>query len=177
MKKNIINNKPKEQVILSIDGATKTGYAIYKNGEIIEHGTERFTPSKRIYQYGNWLVQMIDKWQITHIAAEDIYREHSRTRDNAFYVLAKMQGVLEYIAFTNGVELTLLNPLQVKSKMIPSFRKKYSRDEDKQRMINRIKRLGYQLETDKADDEADAIGILITYLDNRNFTVTHPSEK
>lgn len=172
MNKNI----NKEQVILSIDGATKTGYAIYKNKKIIEHGTKHFTPSRRIFQYGEWLLETINKWQITHIAAEDIFREHNHTKDTAFHVLSKMQGILEYISYKNNIELTLLNPLQVKSKIIPRFRTKYNRDEDKQRMINRIKRLGYQMESDKADDEADAIGILIAHLDNRNLPVTHPNE-
>ena len=42
------------------------------------------------------------------------------------------------------------------------------------RMINRVKKLGYELETDKSDDEADAIGIMITYLDDKSLPVTHP---
>ncbi len=84
-----------------------------------------------------------------------------------------MQGVLECVTSLSEIGLTLLNPLLVKSRMIPSF-KRYSRNEDKQRMIERIKALGYQLETEKADDEADAIGILITYLNEYNLPVTHP---
>lgn len=162
-----------KQVILSIDGATKTGWAIYQNGTITEHGTKRFNSNKRIPQYYNWLLKMIGENEITHIVAEDIFREHSRTKDNAFYVLSKMQGVLECVTSLSNTELTLLNPLQVKTEIIPSF-KKHNRAEDKQRMINRVQSLGYQLETDKADDEADAIGILITHLKNCNLPVTHP---
>ena len=41
-------------------------------------------------------------------------------------------------------------------------------------MIKRIKKLGYSLEKDNADDEADAIGLLITYLNNHNYIVKHP---
>lgn len=162
----------KEKVILSIDGATKTGWAIYKNGKIVKHGTKRFT-NPICGKYFNWLVQMIGENEVTHIAAEDIYRLHNRTQDKAFLALAKMQGVLCAVAENNKVDLTLLNPLQVKFVMIPSVTR-HERKDDKQRMINRVKFLGYQLENDKADDEADAIGILITYLHNNGIPVKHP---
>lgn len=163
----------RQQVILAFDGATKTGWAIYKNGTIVTHGTKRFDSNKRIPQYYKWLSKIIEENKITHIVGEDIFREHNHTKDNAFYVLSKMQGVLECVTSLSEIGLTLLNPLLVKSRMIPSF-KRYSRNEDKQRMIERIKALGYQLETEKADDEADAIGILITYLNEYNLPVTHP---
>ena len=163
----------KEKVILAIDGATKTGWAIYKNGKIVKHGTRRFASTTRIKQYGDWLCKMIGEHEVTHIAAEDIYRLHNRTQDKAFLALAKMQGVLEYVSSSANVELSLLNPLQVKFVMIPSVTR-HERKDDKQRMINRVKFLGYTLENDKADDEADAIGILITYLHNNNIPVVHP---
>lgn len=162
-----------EKIILSIDGATKTGWAIYKDGRIILHGTKKFIPQRRYIDYFRWLMEIITKYKITHIVAEDIFREHSRTMDNAFYVLSKMQGVLECAAGINGKTITLLNPLQVKNNMIPSL-KPHNRKNDKIRMINRVNFLGYQLETEKSDDEADAIGILITYLDNNNIPVNHP---
>ena len=166
----------KKQVILSIDGATKTGWAVYKNGEIMKHGTKKFNPDKRAFQYGKWLGRMIGEYGITHIAAEDIFREHNRTQDKAFLALAKMQGVLEYVANESGAGLALLNPLQVKGYMIPSFNR-LDRGNDKVRMVARVKGLGYQLKTDKADDEADAIGIMITYLANNRIPVTHPKSQ
>ena len=166
----------KERVILSIDGATRTGYAIYKGGAIIAHGTKQFTPSKRVEQYGDWLQQTIGEWQVTEIVTEDIYREHDHTKDRAFLSLALMQGALRVITYQNGITPTFLNPLLIKSHMIPSFgRKKCTREENKQRMINRVKGYGYQLEHDNTDDEADAIGILITYLDEYNIPVVHPN--
>ena len=129
-----------KDVILSIDGATKTGWAIYENGKIIKHGTKRFAQKTRIPQYGSWLLDMIGKYGVTHVVAENVYREHSRTEDKAFWVLANMQGVLEYITGTNNVPCTLINPLMVKSYMIPSVQ--HNRNEDKARMINRVKHLG-----------------------------------
>lgn len=62
----------RQQVILSIDGATKTGWAIYKNGTIVTHGTKRFDSNKRIPQYYKWLSKIIEENKITHIVGEDI---------------------------------------------------------------------------------------------------------
>lgn len=173
--KIIIKEMGKKQVILSIDGATKTGWVVYKNGVITEHGTKAFKPKSRLLDYGNWLNRMIKKYKVTDIVAENVFREHSRTKDKAFWALANMQGVLVYVAESSNIPTTFVNPLQVKGYMIPSI-KQHERTEDKQRMIRRVKSLGYQLANDKADDEADAIGILLTYLYNKNLPVTHPKD-
>ena len=123
---------------------------------------------------GEWwyLICLFDV-KINTIVAEDIFREHSRTKDRAFQTLAQLQGVLMYLSDKHVIELKFIEPLRVKNHMIPSIRP-HSRTEDKSRMINRVKKLGYELETDKSDDEADAIGIMITYLDDKSLPVTHP---
>ena len=164
------------QVVLSIDGATKTGWAIYRNGKITAHGTKRLRPAKRCYDYAVWLAGMLEKYNVTHIVAEDVYRDHNHQRDKAFYVLAKLHGVLETISCEHQTNLVFLDPMRVKGYIIPSM-KKHERKEDKQKMINRVKYLGYTLETDSADDEADAIGILITYLDACKMPIVHPNKK
>lgn len=51
-----------------------------------------------------------------------------------------------------------------------------NRATDKQRMINRVTALGYNLETPTADDEADAIGIMLYYLDSHDLPITHPKK-
>lgn len=172
------NNKTqKDNIILAIDGATKTGYAIYKNGRIIVSGTMKFRKSVREQTYGEWVQKMIVEYDVTQIVAEDIYREHSRMLDNAFYALAKLHGVLMYVNGINGLpDVSFLNPLKVKNYMIPTIRKLHTREEDKQRMINRVAHLGYTLESEKADDEADAIGILLTYLNIHDLPINHPSK-
>lgn len=165
-----------KQVILSIDGATKSGWAIYSNGEIIAHGTKRLRCTTRCYDYDVWLTDIIKQYGVTNIVAEDIYRDHNHQLDRAFYVLAKLHGVLETISCKYKIEIVFLDPLRVKRHMIPSM-KKHERKEDKQRMINRIRHLGYTLETDNANDEADAIGILITYLETHNIPIVHPCKE
>lgn len=165
--------------ILSIDGATKTGYAIYKDGRITEHGTKRFRKETRCCEYGCWLEKIIKEKGVTHIVAENIYREHTQTKDAAFQVLANLQGVLVYISGCYNVPVTFYDPLFVKSKIIPTvWGKQHTRTEDKERMIGCVtNRYGYSLADSKADDEADAIGIMITYLLANNLPVTHPKDK
>lgn len=167
----------KGNVILAIDGATKTGYAVYENGKIIVSGTMKFRKSVREQTYGEWVQKMIVKYGITQIVAEDVYREHSRMLDNAFYALSKLHGVLMYVNGINGLpDVSFINPLIVKRYMIPTVFKQHTREEDKQRMICRVTHLGYTLESDKADDEADAIGILLTYLNIHDLPINHPSK-
>lgn len=184
MKEETNKTKEENKIILAIDGATKTGWALYTNGKITAHGTKQFKKETRESQYGNWLETMITKYGITNIVAEDIYRQQDRTRDKAFQVLANLQGVLNYMVQTHKVEPYYISPISVKNHMniTPPFRKLQS-DEEKQRqrvlnktrMINRVKQLGYVLENDKADDEADAIGILISYLEIYELPVKHPA--
>ena len=68
-----------EKVILSIDGATKTGYAIWRNGAIVKSGTKQLSRKngKRLNEYRKWLLDTVVEWQVTNIIAEDIYREHN----------------------------------------------------------------------------------------------------
>lgn len=150
------------KTILSLDGATKTGWAIYQDGYITQHGTKAFDRVLRNPQYGSWLSEMINKHKVTEVVAEDIYRDASHTRDNAFHTLAQMQGVADYITYTHNVPLTLIDPRRIKDCMLGTFCK-YNSDL-KAKMICRVEALGYKLEHAKAHDEADAIGILITYL-------------
>jgi hypothetical protein len=52
-----------------------------------------------------------------------------------------------------------------------------TREQEKRAMIMAItKDYGYTLENLNADDEADAIGLLITYLDNMDYKIEHPNK-
>lgn len=170
-------------VVLAIDPAEKTGWAIYKNGRIAKHGTKHLAKST-CGKYFNWLAQMIGENEVTHIVAEAIFREATHKKDKAFWSLAAMQGVLCAVAENNNIDLSLIEPQEAKTAMIPNLwlklfpfkgDKQKIRQECKRLMVEHVKFLGYELENDKADDEADAIGILITYLQNNNIPVTHPN--
>lgn len=164
-----------EKVVLAIDGATKCGYAIWRNGVIVESGTKQFNRKKRLTDYYHWLIEVIGEWEVTEIVAENIYREHNHLLDKTLIALAKMQGVVEMVSEECGITSKFINPLAVKYYMINGTT--CNRAEDKQRMINRVTHLGYTLESEKADDEADAIGIMLTYLDDKNLPITHPKRQ
>ncbi len=165
-----------EKVILSLDCATKTGYAIWRNGAIVTSGTKRFSHSEtqRIKGYSEWLQSMLAEWQVTDIIAEDIYRETSKQRDSAFFVLSEIRAITVLESAAQHITPTFANPLQVKRYMINGTTR--NRITDKQRMINCVTALGYTLETPNADDEADAIGIMLYYLDAHNLPITHPKK-
>ena len=95
--------KTKSPVILSIDGATKTGWAIYKNGEIIAHDTQKFKPETREGQYSEWLENKIIQHNVTHVVAEDIYQDQDGRKDKAFQVLSGLQGVLKAECYRQGL--------------------------------------------------------------------------
>ena len=176
-KKTMTQNNTNTDVILSLDAATKTGWAIYQNGKITNHGTKAFRKEPLAYYYQNWLFSMIDKYKVTKIVAEDIFRDSSHLKDKAHEVLGGLKHILISTAYTEGITPVFINPLRVKSHLFPIFGyKRYTRAEYKQKMINRVNALGYTLEKPKADDEADAIGILITYLDTHDIPVTHPKK-
>lgn len=165
-----------EKVILSIDGATKTGYAIWRNGAIVKSGTKQLSRKngKRLNEYRKWLLNTIAEWQVTNIIAEDIYREHNHLMDKTYKALSQIQGITEMVSEETHTESEFINSLPVKRYMINGTTR--NRATDKQRMINRVTALGYNLETPTADDEADAIGIMLFYLDNHDLPITHPQK-
>lgn len=170
-----------KNVILSIDAATKTGWAIYKNGKIVKHGTKDLGKVTRIEKYVNWLMQMIGENEVTHIAAEDIFKKDD-VRKDTLESLSEMKGALKAVSYIQNIGVSFIAPLAVKTTMLRNYwyemqrckSAKERRFKGKELMLKRIMNLGYTLENDKADDEADAIGILITYLQNNNIPVKHP---
>jgi crossover junction endodeoxyribonuclease RuvC len=180
--------------ILALDtSSSKTGYAIYKDGKIIEHGSIRLIGhgdsdtekiQNRLAKLYTKIGELISKHNITQIVAEDIFRDSDPRKQKAFDVLAQCRGIV--IASNTQNELPpvfFINPLKVKhdiwgySSSIRSHRI-MTRQEQKERMCKAVEHLGYKLKIDrksnKDNDQADAIGILITYLNAHDFQVTHP---
>lgn len=171
--------KEKDNIIMALDGATVTGWALYTNGVITAHGAKKFRTTHnntRCGEYCQWLSKMITKHHITHIVAEDAYRDHKEQRDKAFAVLEEMKGVVMAVTYSTGIGYSLIDNLKWRSVVLHNIGR-YNRNEYKQRMINRAKAWGYELKNDKADDEADAIGILAAHLQLNDFPVIHPNGK
>lgn len=160
--------------ILSLDTASrKTGYAIYKNGKIVKSGTWILKPSVRFADLYNHIVEAINKHNVTKIIAEDIFKDDSKP--NAYEVLAECRGVVECVSQLHKLSISFIRPIAIKQHIYGvQYKSGNTKINHKELMIKRIKKLGYSLEKDNADDEADAIGLLITYLNNHNYIVKHP---
>lgn len=172
-------------IILSLDTASKiTGYAIYKNDKIINSGVWKIDQSKPFSDLEGKIISVLRKYNITQIVAEDIYKSKDTRLQSAFDKLSKCHGVLNLISEKSGIPLTLIDPRKAKREMWgyttarPSYRT-MPRGEQKAHMIRAVERLGYTLSINhngkKSDDEADAIGILITYLNGKNIPIKHPA--
>lgn len=172
--KKIENNN---EVILALDIAShKTGYAIYKNGKIAQHGTWQLSEDVELVTKVNAIVV---KNKVTDIVAEDIFHSKEIKLETAYRVLCECRGIVKAVAKMNNIQISFINPLMVKKRIwnYGYHNSTLSRQEQKQRMINRItKSYGYSLENSKADDEADAIGILIVFLEKYDLPVVHPHQ-
>ena len=167
--------------ILALDTASKkTGYAVYKKGRIIKSGTWKLKPEKKYSMLLDKLEQTIKRYGITLIVAEDIYQ--SKDKRNAYEILCKCQCIVEIMSERYNIPLsTGFNPIRVKQHIwrynpYNEIHKKLTRTEHKERMIKAITNLGYKLETENADDEADAIGLLITYVGSYKYEMMHPAK-
>jgi Holliday junction resolvasome RuvABC endonuclease subunit len=176
-----------DAIFLALDTASKkTGYAIYKAGKIIKSGTWLLTPATN-YRDLLWnLEDTIDDYKVTQIVAEDVYRDKDVRKKAAYQVLCGCRSIVECIAQIKEVPITFMSAIHVERhlELFSYFGTQWPaktdaqrtarREEKKKRMIRRMKYLGYVLETPDADDEADAIGLLITYVENCKFPLTHP---
>lgn len=173
-----------KEIILSLDTASrKTGYAIYKNGKITNHGFWGIDQLRPYADLEKRILKAISQYKVTAIVAEDIYKDKDLRKQSAFDVLSKCQGVLRLISEREEIPLNLLDGRIAKREMwgyttARPDHKFMVREEQKKRMVNRVQFLGYQLHTEKNgkinDDEADAIGILITHCKLKNIPISYP---
>jgi Holliday junction resolvasome RuvABC endonuclease subunit len=164
-------------VILALDIAAKTGYALYKDSLIFKTGTWNFNPngklgaSQRLAAFYKTLINTIQRYGVTEVIAENYYLD--RTKPTAGITLGEYHGVLRLIIGLHHLSLQLLDPMTIKTTM-HVYSKHNTRKELKQRMINAVTNCyGYTLEKPNADDEADAIGLMIAHLKINGYKVTH----
>ncbi|MBD5415633.1 MAG: crossover junction endodeoxyribonuclease RuvC [Bacteroides sp.] len=171
--------------ILALDTASnKTGYAIYKDGAIIKSGVWRLNTLRKLSDLESRITATLAKYHITEIVAENIYKSQDTRLQSAFDVLSQCQGVLRCISERTDTPLTLIDPRRAK-RAIWGYttsnprHKTMPRAEQKERMVRAIQRLGYTLEADRngnpSNDQADAIGIMLTHLRAKELPVCHPT--
>lgn len=153
--------------VLSLDIATNTGYAIYRNGKIIDYGLWAFKPNgKRFKQFRDKLLITIRDYHITQIVAEGIYK--SPNRRNAYPVLSKFHEKLKYASSVTRVPCKDISPIDAKKSTTGNPVAK------KEEIIRVVQSYGYVLSGKKVDDMADAISIMLTYLKLNGMDIRHP---
>ncbi len=186
------NTTTDQRVILSLDTAESTGYAIYQGGEIVIHGVWKLPKEKKQSALFDRLEHTVATYGITHIVAEDIFcafttdEKQYRKNVSVYGGLSQLRGIIEAVAQRHNLVFNVIQPVKVKEYMwnarfydLRGKPKNISREEQKQKMIKAVAALGYELmqtkEGDESDDEADAIGILITYVGKGN--IIHPIDE
>lgn len=175
--------KPINQRILALDAASKhTGYAIMIGNKVIKSGTWDLKPKTKYADLYSRIEQTIKQYDIDTIAVEDIFNQYDakyyenlpKYSRSTYQVLCMVRGVIAAVAEINDIPLSAYVPLHIKNKLW-GYNGGYSRDKQKERMIKVVTDMGYQLEQPTADDEADAIAVLIYHCRTNNVELHHPN--
>ena len=164
--KNYIEPPARKRTILALDTATKCGWALWRDGKLINSGVWNFgskTTGRKLSNFAAKLFEVIQHEQITEIVAEDIFLDKSKPK--VFMSLGAMRGVLLLVVEYLDMPISFIEPQQHKRYLCHSS---YATKADTQKALQR---LGYgQIES---NDEADAIAILLTYIQ----AATQPAKK
>ena len=149
----IIKEKKKNaQRIIALDNATHiTGWAVFDDTNLVSYGkytTKSSDTSDRILEMGDWLTNLLNKWEPNTIILEDIQQQNNVS---TFKVLAKLQGVLEYISKKNEVEYYIISPATWKSNAGVKGKSRTDQKKSAQLIVNSL----YGIQA--TQDESDAI--------------------
>ena len=146
------NKKRNSKRTIALDNATHiTGWAIFDDNELVSYGkytTKTTETSDRILEMGDWLTNLLYKWEPNTIILEDIQQQNNVT---TFKVLAKLQGVLEYISKKNDVEYYIISPATWKSYNKVQGRTRVDQKKSAQLIVTQL----YGMQA--TQDESDAI--------------------
>lgn len=160
--------------ILALDGASrKTGFAVYRGGVVIKSGVWALNSKHKHLDLYNHIADTITQYHVTKVVAEDIYKDNGKP--SAWKMLGECRGVIELATQQAGVTLHYLTPVVVKHEIWHYTKAKHgtmSRTDQKQRMCNAITAKGFNLTG--GDDEADAIGLLISWLTLNRYAEPKP---
>lgn len=162
--KEFHNTKKKkgEYRILALDQATHiSGYAVFSNKELIDYGTFEATGEndiERCAQVKQWLISLIDQYQIDFIGLEGIQYQ-AAAGVTTFETLARLQGILMVTCYEEQKSYKVVNTntwrlhcgVRGKSRV------------DKKRSMQLLVKQWYGIMP--TEDECDAIGIGKYYSD------------
>lgn len=143
-----------KKVSMSIDGATyATGYAISENKAFLETGNifacKLDDVSDRMVFMTAELEKLIVKHKVEVVFYEYIFLKNFKTS----VILARLMGMIEYIALKNGCKFILISPISWKS----YFKLGVDREQQKKNSIIEAQKF---FDKEILEDEADAIHIL-----------------
>lgn len=159
--KQIMTKSPKVKRILALDQASHiTGYAIFDDNKLVTYGTFKTNQSDEIARCNsikNWLISMINNWQLDMIGIEGVQLQDESSGNKmgvtVFQTLARLQGILmeTCYAFKIPYEICPTNTWR------HSCGVKGRSRADKKKSMQLLVKQWYDITV--SDDEADAIGI------------------
>lgn len=138
-------------IIISLDQATVTGYAVSVDGKIIDSGTFESTKKEydqKINDIKKGMVVLIEKYSPHLVTVEDVQFQNNY---EVYHKLSKLQGVLVNYLIENDTLYEIIEPVRWKSKMLIKGKK---REEQKANAILKAAEHGYET---ASEDVADAI--------------------
>lgn len=89
--------------ILAFDQASRTsGWSVFKDGELIDHGTFTFTNANlgdRLHRIRNMIISLIEEYKPDKIAFEDIQLQQGHINNvDTFKILAEVYGIISELA-------------------------------------------------------------------------------
>ena len=137
---------------IALDNATHiTGWAIFDDKQLVSYGkytTKSAETSDRILEMGDWLSNLLQQWEPNTIILEDIQQQ---ANVSTFKVLAKLQGVLEYVSKKHNAEYYIVSPATWKSHAGVKGKSRIDQKKSAQLVVQRL----YNVQA--TQDECDAI--------------------
>lgn len=143
--------------ILALDQSSRiTGYAIFKDGELIDSGTfvtsDDFIPN-RLVQIRNKINEIINTYNIDKILLEDIQMQNQVNNVATYKILAEVLGVLEELCAERNISHEIIHSQTWKSGLLIKGRDRSAQKKNAQNyVINTYNKKVSQ-------DESDAICI------------------
>lgn len=162
--KIVMKNK---QVILALDVASITGFAIYKSTSerIVHLGVVNFgITNDRPDNLRKWLLQMIGKYKINLIVAEQAIKMSNKPRERYTYkLLSGFCDVIKQIAKENKIPSVFYTPIEARNIVFGyGFNHGAGRKSIKQYVVAYVNKMGFDIRSN--DDMADAVVIMQAYL-------------
>lgn len=144
--------------LLALDQSSHvSGYAVFKNNELIKYGHFNQNESdvgERLAGFRKQILLLIQEYQITEIAFEDIQLQNNHTNNVVtFKVLAEVFGVIHELCVEMGIKYSIVHSQTWKSELRIGGRTRTEQKKNAQLYVQTM------YDVKPTQDEADAICI------------------